>query len=120
MSMKSRLPTTISPTRAGRRRIPSHGIVGRRLPRERHPAHPGEMLIAAFTAGAIVCPNHDSPPADPAVFPHRLSKRRIPASLSIDTINPLPRLAQEQHPDFDSVPPAPAIGRMSFDRRTFR
>jgi len=120
MSMKSRLPTTISPTRAGRRRIPSHGIVGRRLPRERPPAHPGEMLIAAFTAGAIVCPNHDSPPASPSILSHRLSKRRIPASLSIDTISPLPRLAQEQHPDFDAVPSAPKIGRVSPCRRTFR
>ena len=48
MPMKSRLPTTISPTRAGSRRIPSHGIVGRRLPRARPPTHPGEMLLEEF------------------------------------------------------------------------
>ena len=48
MPMKSKLRTTISPTGAGSRHLPSQSIVGRRLPRERPPTHPGEMLLEEF------------------------------------------------------------------------
>ena len=48
MPMKSKSPTTISPRGAGDRRHPSHVILGRRLPRERPPTHPGEMLLEEF------------------------------------------------------------------------
>lgn len=48
MPTKSRSRTITSNRAAGRRRNASRGLVGRRLPRQRPPTHPGEMLLEEF------------------------------------------------------------------------
>jgi len=48
MPMRSRSRTTIRSRAAGRRRGPSQENVARRLPLNRPPTHPGEMLLEEF------------------------------------------------------------------------
>ncbi|NOZ21887.1 MAG: HigA family addiction module antidote protein [Planctomycetes bacterium] len=48
MPMKSRSRTTTKRKRASRDRIQGRKLVTRRLPQERPPTHPGEMLLEEF------------------------------------------------------------------------
>ena len=48
MPMTSRSRTTTSSRRGGARRVSSRGIVRGRLPLNRPPTHPGEMLLEEF------------------------------------------------------------------------
>ncbi|MGI8782737.1 MAG: HigA family addiction module antitoxin [Acidobacteriota bacterium] len=48
MPTKSRSRTTTNPRGRTRRRVAAHSFVGRRLPRNRPPTHPGEMLFEEF------------------------------------------------------------------------
>jgi len=90
-------------------------------------------LVVAVLAGVIICPNHASPPFGMlAESSHAASvcgagQRRLSHASFTDkedkprgAANPISCLGYEQHPDFDAVPPAPKIGRVSPCRRTFR
>ena len=48
MPTMSKLRTTISKRAVGHEAAPTGGLAGRRLPRERPPTHPGEMLLEEF------------------------------------------------------------------------
>lgn len=48
MPMRSRSRTTTNRRRALGRRVATRGLVGRRLPQNRPPTHPGEMLQEEF------------------------------------------------------------------------
>ena len=48
MPTRSRSRTTTNPKGVTRSRIPSRDIVGRLLPQNRPPTHPGEMLLEEF------------------------------------------------------------------------
>ena len=48
MPTRLRSRTTTNPKRVTRSRIPSRDIVGRLLPQNRPPTHPGEMLLEEF------------------------------------------------------------------------
>ena len=48
MPTRSRSRTTIRRRRASRRHVLPRGLIARRLPRNRPPTHPGEMLLEEF------------------------------------------------------------------------
>lgn len=48
MPTKSRLRTTTNLRKRARRRVAARAIGGRRLPQNRPPTHPGEMLLEEF------------------------------------------------------------------------